>query len=470
MGGGMAEGVRTGEAAELEHSIQFDAGKCIACVACSQVCPTRAIRVRGGLARLKPELCIDCGACIRACRYDAVRARTSTPADLRRFRYTVAIPSMSLYAQFGKEVMPQDVVQALRSTGFDDAFDMSWMVEMVAQAVDAWISECKGPWPRISVTCPAIVRLCQIEYPDLLDHLVPIETPRELAAKWLRRRLAVEKKLAPEEIGIFFITQCTAIMNSIVAPVGLAESYLDGAFGINELYGPILKALMRQRHEPGPPRPGVHDGQVSRAGLFWAMSGGEIASMRNLNTMTVSGTEEVEHVFDRIEAGKYQGIDYIEAYICPGGCVSGCLTVEGRYVAERPIQRIARRLQVAPDGPEGQPRAKEERVRALLREHFFQLEDEIKARPVRRMAADLRQAVAWKRERSALLDRLPRKDCGACGCPDCETLAEDILRGETGIDDCVFVRIDRLETAKREWEDTGLDPESRRSHREGESS
>lgn len=423
----------------LEHSIRFDPEKCIACVACSQACPTHAIRVRDGLARLKPELCIDCGACIRACAYDAVRARTSTPADLRRFRHTVAIPSMTLYAQFGKEVMPHDILRALRRCGFDDAYDMSMMVEMVAGATDAWISECRGPWPRVSVTCPAIVRLVQIRYPDLLDHFVPIETPRELAAKWLRRKLATEKKLAPEEIGIFFITQCTAIMNSIEAPVGLPRSYLDGAFSMAELYGPILKALHRGGERAGPaPEAPSEDEPISQAGLFWAMSGGEIAGMRNLNTMSVSGENDVREVFDRIESGKYQSLDYIEAYICPGGCLSGCLTVEGRHIAQRSIQRIARRLGA-------QPAVKEERVRALLRERFFDLEQEIQARPVQRIARDLRQAVAWKRERTALLERLPRKDCGACGCPGCETLAEDVLRGEAAVDDCVFVKIDRLE-------------------------
>ncbi len=429
--------------AQREHSIYFDPGKCIACVACTRACPTRAIRVRDRLARLKPELCIDCGACIDACPYDAARARTSTPADLRRFKYTVAIPSMTLYAQFGREVAPEQVLHALPRVGFDAFYDMSWMLEMVAGATDAWISECRGPWPRISVTCPAIVRLIQIRYPDLLANLIPIETPRELAAKLLRRRLAAELKLAPEEIGIFFITQCTAIMNSILAPVGLERSYFDGAFGINELYGPILKALAQGvSAEQGLGALATAD-SVSRAGLMWAMSGGEIAAMRNANTMTVSGVREVMGTFDRIESGKYQSVDFIEAYICPGGCVSGCLVIEERYIAQRTLQRISRRRPT-------QVNIKEERIRALLRDQFFAMEEEIKARPVPAIPRDLRQAIAWKRERSALLDRLPRKDCGACGAPDCETHAEDCLRGEATEDGCVFVRLARLEAGLAE--------------------
>jgi len=102
------------------------------------------------------------------------------------------------------------------------------------------------------------------------------------------------------------------------------------------------------------------------------------------------------------------------------------------------VHRIRRRLQ-------GQVSVKEEKIRTLLRDRFFAMEDEIKARPVSAIPRDLRQAIAWKRERSALLDRLPRKDCGACGAPDCETHAEDCLRGEASEDGCVFVRIAKLE-------------------------
>ena len=415
-----------------DHSIRFDPARCIGCVACSQACPTRAIRVRDGLAVLRPELCIDCGACAEACRYDAVLTRTSGAADRQRFRHTVAIPSMTLYGQFGRDVHPAQVLHALTRVGFDSAYDMSWMCEMLAQATDARLTDDRGPWPKISVTCPAIVRLVQIRYPELLPNILPLESARELAAKMLRRRIAAERNLAPTEIGIFFITPCTAIMNSILHPVGLDESHIDGAFGINEIYGPVLKAIKQD----GGMDP---DARFSPSGLLWAMAGGEIAGMRNTNTMAVHGIRDVQFVFDRLEAGKFQSVDFIEAYICPDGCVSGGLTVEGRYTAGRAIQKLARRVGAQP------PTVREEQVRTLLREHFFDLEEEIAARPIRPATHDLRQAIAWKREHAVLLDRLPRRNCAACGAPDCTTLAEDVLRGEATLDDCVFLRIDRLE-------------------------
>ncbi len=414
------------------HSIRFDPARCIGCVACTQACPTRAIRVRDGLAALRPELCIDCGACVESCRYDAVLARTSGAADLQRFRHTVAIPSMTFYGQFGRDAHPAQVLHALTHAGFDSALDMSWMCEMLAQARDARLTEDRGPWPKISVTCPAIVRLVQIRYPELLPNLLPLESPRELTAKLVRRRIAAEQGLDPAEIGIFFITPCAAIMNSILHPVGLDESHIDGAFGINELYGPVLKALKQD----GGMDP---DARFSPTGLLWAMAGGEIAAMRNTNTMSVHGIRDVQFVFDRIEAGKFQSVDFIEAYICPDGCVSGGLTIEGRYAAGRAIQKLAKRVGEQP------PTMKMEQVRTLLREHFFDLEEAIAARPAPTATHDLRQAIVWKRDHAALLAKLPRRDCAACGAPDCATLAEDILRGEATLDDCVFLRIDRLE-------------------------
>jgi iron only hydrogenase large subunit-like protein len=346
------------------------------------------------------------------------------------FKHTVAMPALTLYGQFGRDVLPSQVLHALTQVGFDSTYDVSWMCEMVTAATDAYLSECGGPWPKISVTCPAIVRLIQIRYPELIAHMVPIETARELAAKILRRKLSLELHLDPGEIGIFFITPCSAIMNSIVRPVALDQSYFDGAFSIAEIYGPLRDAIKAT---------GTIDVEtpVSPSGLLWAMAGGEIAGMRNSNTMAVRGAQDVEFVFDRIESGKFAAVDFIEAYICPDGCVSGQLVIEGRHAAQRNIQQIARRL-----GDQGQ--VKEEKVRSLLREHFFDLEEEIKARPASPLGRDLKQRIAMKKEKDGVLERLPKKDCAACGAPDCETLAEDIVLGERGVEDCLFVKIESL--------------------------
>lgn len=415
---------------ENRHAILIDAEACVGCVDCCKICPTRAIRVRNGLAVVDAELCIDCGACIRACRHRAVLARTSTSADLKKFKHTVALPSLTLYAQFGKDVLPGQVLHALTKVGFDSTYDISWMCEMLARATDAYLAECGGPWPKISTTCPAVIRLIQIRYPDMIANLVPVETARELAAKLLRRKLSAELKLQPEEVGLFFITPCSAIMNSIVDPVGLAESYLDGAFSIAELYAPLVHAIK----EAGPVETTT---QVSDRGLLWAMAGGEIAGMRNTNTMTVRGPDDVLFVFDHVEAGKYQSVDFVEAYLCPDGCVSGQLTIEGRHAAQRNIQQIVRRV--------GRQRpVDEEKVRALVRDDFFDVEEQITARGVRPLAADLRTAIARRQEEEAIRARLPRRDCAACGAPNCATLAQDVVRGVARENDCVFVKLEQL--------------------------
>jgi NAD-dependent dihydropyrimidine dehydrogenase PreA subunit len=417
------------------HSIVRQDAKCVGCVACSKACPTKAIRVRKNLMEVNPALCIDCGECIRVCQYDAVKVTTSSPADLKRFKYTVAVPSMALHSQFGKDVYPGQVAAAIRQVGFDTNYDGSLVCPMVSRAIDTYLSECQGPWPKISVTCPAVLRLILNRYPDLIPNLVPIHTPREMTAKLARRQLSARLGLAPEDIGIFYITPCSAIMQSILRPVGVDASYFDGAFSVAELYGPLLKAIRTGADVP--------DFTYSPAGLQWAVAGGCVGGMRNANTLSVSGVKDVTEFFDNIEKGKFQSVDFVEAYICPDGCVSGPLLVEERYAASQTLRRVLAHAT-------GNGAVEEEKVRALFRQHFFDLEAEIHGRQVAPVASDLQQAIRRRQEKQQLLEQLPHKDCAACGAPDCPTLANDIVDGRATLTDCVFLRLTELESAAKE--------------------
>ena len=99
------------------HALNIDTAKCIGCVHCLTACPTRAIRVTDGKARIIDELCIDCGECLRFCPRDAIEARTTSFADLKSFRFKVAIPATVLYGQFDNATLPNAILFALRRIG-----------------------------------------------------------------------------------------------------------------------------------------------------------------------------------------------------------------------------------------------------------------------------------------------------------------------------------------------------------------
>ncbi len=93
--------------AEIKHGFKFIADKCRGRMECMRACPTRAIRIKNGKARLIPELCIDCGSCLNVCPSGAIAATTVPFAELDRFKFKVAVASPALFAQFGMKETPK---------------------------------------------------------------------------------------------------------------------------------------------------------------------------------------------------------------------------------------------------------------------------------------------------------------------------------------------------------------------------
>jgi Na+-translocating ferredoxin:NAD+ oxidoreductase RNF subunit RnfB len=52
--------------------------------------------------------------------------------------------------------------------------------------------------------------------------------------------------------------------------------------------------------------------------------------------------------------------------------------------------------------------------------------------------------MAKLKEMKAIYAQLPHIDCGSCGRPSCNAMAEDIVRGEGEITDCIFKLRDEI--------------------------
>ena len=48
--------------------------------------------------------------------------------------------------------------------------------------------------------------------------------------------------------------------------------------------------------------------------------------------------------------------------------------------------------------------------------------------------------IYFETTKERIFSKLPGKECGLCGAPDCETFAEDCARGESDMTDCYFFK------------------------------
>ncbi len=408
--------------ADYFHSVILIEEKCTGCTVCMQNCPTQAIRVVDGKAQITPEKCIDCGICIRVCPYGAKTAVTDTMRDLEAYDIKAAMPSMSFYSQFSQHYSKTKINNALKTLGFDEVIDQSYHAEVLAYHLGNLSEDPQQVKPMISTYCPAITRLIQIKNPELIKNIIPIETPMEVAARLYKEAMAERNPGA--SVGIFYISQCPAKITSIKKPIGLGRSSLDGALSTKNLY-PLLMQILSHRED--------YSQELTAAylGENWAILGGQSLTSEIEAAIKVDDIDEVAKILDMAELGKLSGLKFIETYACVGGCVGGPLNVENPFIARYRVESRTRSLS---------PIDIDEIENNF---DFGKLLWDLEIEPIDILGLDKDLSVALeKMDRiDKLLGELPGIDCGACGCPSCRALAEDIVQKKARLSDCVFQKL-----------------------------
>jgi iron only hydrogenase large subunit-like protein len=410
---------------DYEHSVRLDVSKCTGCTTCLRRCPTEAIRISDGHAVINDTRCIDCGECIRTCDNNAKRAVVEKLDAMDRFRYKIALPAPSLYGQFEHLDDVDYVLDGLLKIGFDDVFEVSKAAELVSAYTRQYIKTKGVKLPLISSACPVVVRLIALRFPSLNDNVMHMLPPMEVAAALARKR-AKERhpELRDEDIGVCFISPCPAKASYVKNGFAEYESKVDVVVSMSDVYFSLISKMSREGDVDSMTESGM-------VGIGWASSGGEATALFNDEYLAADGIENVINVLEQMENGNMPPVKFVELDACTAGCVGGVLTVQNPYIAKTKLQSLRRYMPVSRNilTPEEQEYIPEMYLFNELPEY----------KPIAQLSNNMAESMRMMADIQKLHAMLPGIDCGACGAPSCRALAEDIVRGNATLGDCMIL-------------------------------
>ncbi|MEJ2284967.1 MAG: [Fe-Fe] hydrogenase large subunit C-terminal domain-containing protein [Desulfobacterales bacterium] len=422
--------------------IRYDEAACIGGASCLKVCPTRAIRIKSGKAVRKEALCIGCGECIRVCQEAAVKAATGKLDCLSKDGISVALVTPVLYAQF-PDVMPEDILMGLRALGFQHTVDMSYFLEMFQYATEEFIARNKtdqqSPWPLISPVCPVVIRLIAFKFPSLMPHVLPLLRPVDLMARDVRQRIMKEYGVGEDKVMLYYINPCPTKRGPVRARSTRRKADTCTALGINDIYADLVHQIERlQDTDPALYAQNRFDFEYCHTGNgpMWGMSGGEIADVNIENTLAVSGMNETITYLAKIEMGLFSNLEYIELRTCREGCLGGPLNAIDRYLAKSYVHKMIQMLGLG-------RRLSRGKILRLYEKGKF-LADKNPAKLIQFFGSHEKpMSLETVQKVDEILERIKGHDCSVCGAPTCRTFAEDVVKGEANLDECLLLGGDR---------------------------
>jgi iron only hydrogenase large subunit-like protein len=389
------------------------------------VCPTQAIRVRNGKAIIIEERCVDCGNCCKACPVSAILIEQDDFEEIFKFPVRIALLPSVLIGQFPSRIKTEEIYRGLKSLGFTHIYEIDGVVDLVQQGYDTFIDTQREEKPAISTFCPAIVRLIQVRFPSLVDHLVRVKPPSDIAAIYYRKKMEAEG-IDPGNIGIFYVTPCAAKIASIKSPIGEESSAVDGVINMEYLYNKLLHLIANNEFDK--------EGQalnqkISSKGILWSLTGGESKHQQG-RCLAVDGMANVTEFLDRLEESEESNIDFLELRACDEGCAGGVLISGNRFLT---VERLNRRAALH----ENESSAL--KLEAQFNETLYGL-DKIHARSILALDPDRKKAIEKMNRVEELLKVLPGIDCAACGSPTCRSLAQDIVQERASLKMCIFLQ------------------------------
>lgn len=239
-----------GKAAQWESDFPLirDAGKCVKCMRCIQICnKVQSLGVWdlvGTGSRTRVDVsenrtisqadCSQCGQCIVNCPVGALRERD----DVEKVTAQLENPEVITVAQIAPAVrsawaehlgIPEEsatvsrLAGTLKKLGFDYVFDTSFSADLTIMEEGSEFLEKKNngelkQYPLFTSCCPGWVRFLKSQYPQLVGQLSTAKSPQQMFGAVVKSYFAKKKSISPEKICCVSIMPCVAKKGECALP------------------------------------------------------------------------------------------------------------------------------------------------------------------------------------------------------------------------------------------------------------
>lgn len=217
-----------------------EAGKCIKCMRCVQVCDkiqdmhiwdvagtgSRTTVDVSGNRLLRDTDCTYCGQCITHCPTGALTARDDTSRvldalgdpDIVTVVQVAPAVRVAWAEAFGLDpsfATPGRMAAALRSIGFDYVFDTNFSADLTimeegSEFVQRFTHRNEYRWPMFTSCCPGWVRFLKSQFPAYTDNLSTAKSPQQMFGAVAKSYFAEKAGIDPHKMFVVSVMPCVS--------------------------------------------------------------------------------------------------------------------------------------------------------------------------------------------------------------------------------------------------------------------
>ena len=385
----------------MKSVIYYRLENCENCHKCLLKCPTGAISMKDNKISIDNKKCIHCDHCIEICENRGFKVKNEHMEDtFSSYDYKVVLVPTSLLSDFKNHTEAKQTFKAIQALGFDEVLQYSDIEGAMYLETMNYVENQNEL--KITSFCPTINKLIETNYPTLIDHLLPFEYPVEVAAKKARERLKDKGR-----VGIYSLCECVAKMTLAKYPYGNHNSNIDHAMSISHVFPKINR--LKNKEEL--------DLEMSLTGIQSVVSDFFTFGQGSKPLVSVEGINNVKKILELAEFGHMDDIGILGLFACYKGCIGGYFLWSNPFIGRINIDQFVENATT--------------NITPIHLEDYYKTHiDKQTKQP------SMKERMKRFKQISEILNTLPQFDCGACGYPNCRTLAEQIVDQQDNIETC----------------------------------